>query len=224
MLSGGQIVVTRIDHANAGLALVAFGADGSPSLTFGSGGFATTTLGPDSASRPSVLAMPDGTCVVSGYVGSGGAQQMALWRFNADGSLDTAFGSGGIALGPVGYFGGQVTLAPNGDIVQLGVGGFGGGGTVAFYRNDGTLDASFGSGGESDFATMAPVALAFQPNGQIVVIGVTVNAAGGQGPSVLTRLNADGSLDTGFGQGGFAYDGGTETPRRPRISSRRQDP
>ena len=50
------------------------------------------------------------------------------------------------------------------------------------------------------------------PDGQIVVIGVTTNAAGSQGPSVLARLNADGSLDTGFGQGGFAYDGGTETP------------
>ncbi len=100
---------------------------------------------------------------------------------------------------------------------RLGVGGFGVGGTVAFYRNDGTLDASFGSGGESDFATMAPVALAFQPSGQIVVIGSTVNAAGGQGPSVLTRLNADGSLDTGFGQGGFAYDDGSETPESPNA-------
>jgi uncharacterized delta-60 repeat protein len=219
VLSGGQIVVsdTYGGFASAGLALVAFGADGSPSLAFGSGGIATTTLGPNSASRPSVLAMPDGTCVVSGYVGSGGAQQMTLWRFNADGSLDTAFGSGGMALGPAGFFGGGVTLAPNGDIVQVGSGGGGvngsGGGTVAFYRNDGTLDASFGSGGESDFATMAPLALAFQPSGQVVVIGVGFTA-GSQSPgsSVLTRLHADGSLDTGFGQGGFAYDGGTETP------------
>jgi uncharacterized delta-60 repeat protein len=213
VLSGGQIVVSGL--ANPGLALVAFGPDGSPSLTFGAGGFASTTLGPDSASRPSVLAMPDGTCVVSGYVGSGGAQQMTLWRFNADGSLDTAFGSGGIALGPAGYFGGQAMLAPNGDIVQLGTGGGGangaGGGTIAFYRNNGTLDASFGSAGETDFATIEPSALAFQPSGQIIVIGV-IWTGYLPGPSVLTRLNANGSLDTGFGQDGYAYDGGSESP------------
>ena len=126
--------------------------------------------------------MPDGTFVVGGEVGGFATQiNMALWRFNADGSLDTGFGSGGLALGPANYGGGQPTLAPNGDIVQLGGGGFGVGGTVAFYRNDGTLDASVGSGGESDFAAMDPFELAFQPSGQIVVIGVTVNAAGGQG-------------------------------------------
>ena len=215
VLNSGLIIVT-IDIGAAGVGLAAFGPDGSLSLTFGSGGFATTTVGPSSGGLSAPLAMPDGTFVVGGAVGDYASQiNMTLWRFNADGSLDTGFGSGGLALGPINYGGGQLTLAPNGDIVQLGVGGFGVGGTVAFYRNDGTLDASFGSGGESDFGTMAPVALAFQPSGQIVVIGVTVNAAGGQGPSVLTRLNADGSLDTGFGQGGFAYDGGSDTPETP---------
>jgi uncharacterized delta-60 repeat protein len=217
VLSGGEIVVSSSyeEGGSVGLDLAEFEPDGSPSLTFGAGGFAATTLGPNSASRPSILAMPDGTLVAGGYVGSGGVQQMALWRFNADGSMDTAFGSGGMALGPAPYFAnGQVSLAPNGDLVQLGTGGACktcGGGTVAFYRNDGTLDTSFGNSGESDLATVAPDALAFQPSGQIIVIGVMWNGQS-TGPSVLARLNANGSLDTGFGQSGFADDGGTESP------------
>ena len=50
---------------------------------------------------------------------------MALWGFNADGSIDTAFGSGGLALGPMGYYGKQIGLAPSGDIVQVGYVGVG---------------------------------------------------------------------------------------------------
>ena len=212
VLTGGQIVF--VNRYSQGLDVAAFSPNGSPSLTFGSGGFATTSLGPFGLGSENVLAMPEGTFVVGDSVGSGGAQQPALWRFNADGSLDTAFGSGGLALGPVGYFGyGSIALAPNGDIVQTGVGGAAGGiggGTILSYRNNGTLDPSFGSGGESDL-TFGPIALAFQPNGQLVVIG----QSGGDGSPVintLTRLNSDGTVDTSFGQNGSANDGGSETP------------
>jgi uncharacterized delta-60 repeat protein len=158
--------------------------------------------------------MPDGSCVVSGSVASAGAQQMALWRFNADGSLDTAFGSGGMALGPAPFFGyGQLSLAPNGDIAQFGSAGANpnatADGTLAFYRNNGTLDTSFGSSGESNFETLIPNALAFQPNGQIIIAGESPGNS-------LTRLNANGSLDAGFGQNGSVatspYNGGTESP------------
>src|SRR5262249_7399693 len=138
--SGGQIVLAG-GGGSAGVFLAAFGPDGSPSLTFGSGGIATTPGTAYSGGSYAVLAMPDGTYVVGGSIGAGGDQQPALWRFNADGSLDTAFGSGGLALGPVGDFGyGQVVLAPNGDIVQEGQGGVSDDGSlhppsVSFYRN-----------------------------------------------------------------------------------------
>ena len=95
--------------------------------------------------------------------------------------------------------------------MQTGVGGGGcdfclgyGGGTVAFYRNNGTLDTSFGTAGESDFASVAPGAVAFQSNGQVIASGAVFTGGSSPGSSVLTRLNADGSLDTGFGQDGFA--------------------
>jgi uncharacterized delta-60 repeat protein len=202
-LTDGQIVVTE-RYSSAGLVLAALGADGSPSLTFGSGGFASTTLGPLGSGDGQVVAMSDGTCVVSGSLGSGGAQQLALWRFNADGTLDTAFGSGGIALGlGMGDFGyGELSLAPNGDIVQLGEGGGGengsGGGVIAFYTNAGRPDTSFAQAGEFHFAAGGPTAVAFQPNGQLIAAGVSADGM----HITVTRLNADGSLDTHFGRQG----------------------
>ena len=42
---------------------------------------------------------------------------------------------------------------------------------VAAYGPTGTLDTSFGSGGETTFDSLYPAALAFQPNGQIIVAG-----------------------------------------------------
>jgi uncharacterized delta-60 repeat protein len=207
VLQSGQIVVTLgVGAEGPEILLADFGPDGSPSLTFGSGGLATTTIGPPSAAgtRSGPLAMPDGTFVVGGTIGSydsgfDDTLQMVLWRFNADGSLDTAFGSGGLALGPAGPYGQQISLAPNGDILQVGQEG-GAGGLIAAYLPAGTLDTSFGSAGETSFSSMYPSVLTFQPNGQIVV-------AGGDRQTNfldLARLNADGSVDTGFGRGGLA--------------------
>jgi uncharacterized delta-60 repeat protein len=227
VLSSGQIVVSLsfTGYSTTGtdeVLLADFGPDGSPSLTFGSGGLATSTLGPPNDAGPPISApveMPDGTIVGGDTIGGFNSGiddtlQLALWGFNADGSIDTAFGSGGLALGPMGYYGGQISLAPNGDIVQVGSIGDGGG-VVAAYGPTGTLDTSFGSGGETAFGSLYPQALAFQPNGQIIVAGQNIN--GNQVTYLgVARLDADGSVDTGFGQGGIVttagYQGGTEYP------------
>ena len=68
VLNSGLIVVTF--DIEPGFGLAAFGPDGSLSLTFGSGGFATTSVGPPGGSFSAPLAMPDGTFVVGGGVGS----------------------------------------------------------------------------------------------------------------------------------------------------------
>ncbi len=133
VLSSGQIVVSLsysgyyLSGAADEVLLADFGPDGSPSLTFGSGGLATSTLGPPDVVGGTPVELPDGSIVVSGGIGSYDSgydetTQMALWGFNADGSIDTAFGSGGLALGPMDYSGAQISLAPSGDIVQVGTG------------------------------------------------------------------------------------------------------
>ncbi len=231
VLSGGQILVSVVGPSE--ILLAEFGSDGSPELTFGSGGVLAAKFGVMPEVGTVLFPMPDGTFLLAGNIGSyvNNDLQMALGRFNADGSVDTAFGSQGLALAPFdnslySQDTGRPILASNGDIVQIGLDDLGNGltGTVIYYRNDGSLDPAFGSGGEV-FFTSAPEAVAFQPNGQLVIAGV--DSAGLNNNLVVTRLNADGSLDAGFGQNGSvttpAYQGGTEGPERDRVPARRPD-
>ena len=74
---------------------------GSLDPRFGVGGLVTTSfggVGRDSAAA--VLAQPDGKIVVVGDSVTAGfsSTEIALARYNRDGSLDTSFGSGGKVL------------------------------------------------------------------------------------------------------------------------------
>ncbi|OQP63188.1 hypothetical protein A3860_25190 [Niastella vici] len=82
--------------------------------------------------------------------------------------------------------------------------------TLTRYLSDGTLDASFGSGGvakvryDPDDNAIA-YALYIYPNNTILVAGYTWNDAGGTGYDfALTRLLEDGTVDPSFGTGGWA--------------------
>jgi hypothetical protein len=75
---------------------------GALDTTFGGTGVVTTSLtnGEDIASA--VLIQPwDSRIVVAGNIPSGNKTVMALTRYNADGTLDSTFGSGGKVLSKV---------------------------------------------------------------------------------------------------------------------------
>src|SRR5262245_39175424 len=119
-----------------------FNADGSPDLTFGTGGQVLTdfrdlgggTLAPGSQYAFSrdvandVTLQPDGKIVVVGHAGdfsgSGSSDGWRIARYNADGSLDTTFGNGvnmafadplwGAAVDRVVGNGGKIVVATNG--------------------------------------------------------------------------------------------------------------
>jgi uncharacterized delta-60 repeat protein len=105
----------------AGLGLARFNPDGTPDDTFGSGGVVVTSL-PDAPG--SVALQPDGSILVAGKqipVGPGG--NLVVVRFNAaDGSLDTSFGTNGVAATTGDLFNWDVAMAlePDGRIVLAG--------------------------------------------------------------------------------------------------------
>ena len=76
---------------------------------------------------------------------------------------------------------------------------------VARYFPDGSLDASFGTGGkvQIDFAGSTDNAsdVVIQPDGKIVVVGYATTA-GGSADFAVARLNPNGTLDTTFGRDG----------------------
>jgi uncharacterized delta-60 repeat protein len=198
--SDGKIVAAGLSGA-ADFALARYNADGSLDTGFGSGGKVTTDFGGSDAA--SALAIQsDGRIVAAGRSGSG---DFALARYNADGSLDPTFGSGGKVTTDLGGFDVALGVALQGDgkIVAVGGGGSGSDFLVARYKPDGSLDSTFGSGGlvTTDFGGFeAATAVALQGDGRIVVTGSTFS--GGFQQFVLARYNGDGSLDTTFGSGG----------------------
>ena len=201
--------------------LARFNADGSPDAGFGAGGKVTTDMVPGEQEEAlGVAIQADGKIVVVGYAGvdttppqPSQPANFALARYNADGSLDTSFGSGGkITSGVVGQAF-AVAIQPDGKIVVAGdftvptpLGNNFTDFALARYNTDGSLDASFGSGGRltTDLADGPNHAgnIVLQPNGAIVVSGKPVGSQPGLDHTDLARYNANGGLDGSFGAGG----------------------
>ena len=176
----------------------------------------TVGTGPNAA----VLAMalqPDGKVVIGGiFTSFNGVTRNGLARLNTDGSLDTSFDPGG------GLSGGEKTVSSiamqsDGKIL---VGGFFSaiaGVThmnIARLSTNGSLDGTFNPGTDDD-GFLAVSAVAVQTDGKIVLGGgfTHVNGVTRNG---ITRLNPDGSFDTGFNastgfQNGAAHPGATIT-------------
>ena len=148
-------------------------ASGSLDPTFNSGvGYSTLPISSDaigtyvSGYQPAEAVQADGDVVVvgSGTADGTGQTTFLITRFNADGTLDTTFGTGGIAQYPAGtttpaadQLGGVTSalLQPDGKIVLVGssVGSSTGSAFAAVRLNtDGSIDTTFGTGGTSRMA------------------------------------------------------------------------
>ncbi|HEX8369533.1 MAG TPA: FG-GAP-like repeat-containing protein [Pyrinomonadaceae bacterium] len=150
----------------------------------------------------------DGKIVAAGYGFDGARAVVTVARFNSNGSIDTTFGEQGAVVTPFTDFHGfanEVLVQPDGKILVT-AWTFGGFYKIIRYNSDGALDNSFGAMGIAtiQLSTIANVdvsfAMALQPDGKIIVGGGSTTPEG-SGAS-LVRLNADGTLDTAFGNGG----------------------
>ncbi len=126
---------------------------------------------------------------IDGNPGGIWAYQVALARFNADGSTDSTFGQAGQVVTPFPTGGMSATataLQTDGKIVVAGNSVRSGGGQHGFgvlrYNTDGSLDTSFGSGGLvqtfNGTGDSWASGVAFQADGQIVAAGRTNGSTG----------------------------------------------
>jgi uncharacterized delta-60 repeat protein len=185
--------------------------------SFGDGGKLTTAgIG---GSNSAMTLQKDGKIVMVG----GGFTGFVAARYNADGSIDPGFGSGGSVT--LDLSGGQlqqralgVAVQPDDKLVVVGetlrAAGTRGQFTFGLLRfsADGSLDPSFGSGGQ---VVDAPVvgsafAVAIQPDGKIVVAGSTPAAGDPNDFSdfIVARYTSAGVLDPTFGTGGVVITNG----------------
>jgi uncharacterized delta-60 repeat protein len=185
--SDGKIVIAG--QAGNRSALLRLTTNGTLDSSFGSGGVVISRIGGDINQIFTSLALQsDGKILVTA---SGCPPRDELARFNADGSLDTSFGSSGIASLSFRVF--AVTVQPDGKILATGenypVA------LMARLLSTGQLDTSFGSSGQAPLIASAS-SIALQSDGKILV------ASGGISSGSLARYNTDGSLDKSFGISG----------------------
>ena len=171
----------------------------------------------------------NGKIVVAGssYNIVNGGTSFAFTRYNSDGSLDTSFSLDGKVItsaGP-GIFGvDNFEIDANGKYLITSF-------SIAFnpvsstvtssnviarFNTDGTLDATFGTGGIistplSDGVTSnyynSGSSIALQANGSILNVGTLNNNINGLGEFILLRREANGALDTTFDSDGIVTTG-----------------
>jgi uncharacterized delta-60 repeat protein len=160
-----------------------------------------------------VAVQGDGKVIVAGSSVTATGTWVSLMRLQRDGSLDTAFGSNGKVITHVGTSGNDaanaIALQDDGKIVVAGSsqGATGLDFAVLRYNADGSLDGSFGTDGKVrvDFAgdTDRAWSVLVQNDGKILVGGEANTGSSATGVDfALLRLNANGSLDAGFGSNG----------------------
>jgi uncharacterized delta-60 repeat protein len=206
----GKLVVAgegTLPNNSAAVAMVRYNADGTLDNTFSGDG---KVLEAAVAGRAYAVALQsDGKIVVAGsapVTGGSDYGDMMVARFNVDGSLDSGFGTAGVTTFDLGIgtdVARNLVVLTDGSVVVAGEAQPSSGNTqtaVAKLDGNGDLDVSFGVAGKLAIpGANAGRGFALQSDGKLLLAGGTQSF-----PSsfVVMRLNADGSYDSGFGNGG----------------------
>jgi uncharacterized delta-60 repeat protein len=200
VLIGGSF--TTVNGALRG-GIARLNSDGSTDHTFGNG-----LAG---AGAYAIVVQSDGKVLVGGgFTAVNGVARRGFARLNSDGTLDTTFGNGMAGTDDRVT---SVALQSDGKVL---IGGFFGAvngvwrGHIARLNSDGSLDTTFGNGlagvnnglagVNNGLAGVNNLSMAVQSDGK-VLIGGSFTTVNGTARGNIARLNSDGSLDTGFGDG-----------------------
>lgn len=215
--SDGKIVVVGSSEVGSSsgdgnIALVRYSADGSLDTSFGSGGKVITVLGTGEDEANDVDIQTDGKIIVVGKSFNGKADDAAVVRYQANGTLDNTFGINGIATFPIDN-GGTVLygleLQEDGRILVAGSSHNGTYQNFALARllPSGILDNSFGNNGSGkiviSFGQVHSVAYSveIQASGNILLGGYAEKSTN-QPLFALARLLNNGTIDAAFGSNG----------------------
>lgn len=201
----GKIIAVGVSDGD--FAVTRYNVDGSLDTRFSGDGRVRTRL-PSDDGTSAVVVQGNGKIVVVGRIDL----DFGVIRYNPNGSRDQHFGTAGVVTTD---FSGDTDAAAAVALQRDGleerivvVGGTFGDIKLARYLDDGSLDASFGTGGR--VVTQAgrdetAHAVAVQPDGKIVVAGQALGPTSSRSDFMLVRFNSDGTLDEGFGTGGVVF-------------------
>jgi uncharacterized delta-60 repeat protein len=206
VLAGSAFTGVKSDFAVA-----RYKANGKPDNAFGTQGVATASVGPTGDAATGVGIDGAGRIVAAGFTQQPAGYDFGTVRWTAGGTLDAAFGAGGIVVTD---FNGGIDLARAGLVVQaddkpvvMGEAQFSSTPALglARYTVSGALDPTFGTGGKVTTLVFNTVndrlfGGTLQADGKIVGTGHAWT--GTRTDTVVARYNTDGTLDAGFGSGG----------------------
>ncbi|HEX4125784.1 MAG TPA: hypothetical protein VHY37_13745 [Tepidisphaeraceae bacterium] len=219
--SDGKTLVAGTNTAaggNEAFIVTRYNTDGSIDASFGAGGSVTLNVDGGNDELAGIALQSDGKIVLAGndqIDSTSSASHILLARLNADGTLDSTFGTGGkvVATGLApSETASAVQVGADGSIVVAGAGTNGQVGSYATsdilidrFNADGSADTTFADNGE--LLTQAPGStfseargLAIQSDGKIVISADGQSGiVGSQSSSTFVlRYNAAGALDSTF--------------------------
>jgi uncharacterized delta-60 repeat protein len=204
MQPDGKLVLVGYNGGLSNILLERFNIDGSLDVSFGENGVVQTPYR-NGLVMPSVASLaPNGKILIAGWGTVVNYEGLSdpwpiLAAYDADGTLDLSFGTGGIlTLAERGYPV-AMSILSDGKIVIVYSGRNGDQFRQLIRLNgDGSYDTTFGSDGGVPLAPgFDGAAFGTQPDGKMLLGG----AIGGT--SAVMRLNADGSPDIEFANGGI---------------------
>ena len=212
----GKIVM--VGGSTSDFVLARYNTNGSLDTTFGTNGFVTHSMlsGTSEEIARAVAIQADGKIVVAGHTGqfgrpgrpAGNRFDHAIVRYNANGSVDTTFGAGGVASALIGRIF-AMALQSDGGIIVVGDAPLPEDMMVARYNPNGNLDLTFGEGGFRLF-DLGPLgaelaeSVAVQSNDAIVLSGphTRPGETAREQHTAVVRLDAGGDPDATFGTAG----------------------
>ena len=214
LVPGGQIVVAGTSDANGSYDVVfaRFNANGILDTTFGTNGSVFVDTNGERNEALWLTQQADGKLIACGLVAPDpDSNFMQAVRVNANGTVDTTFGVAGVAIIDTGTMIGVSTTCaalPDGTLVLAGASGSSDDADLALAKltSAGILDHSFGVGGQASadlgrferIEAMLPLS-----DGKLGVAGTIKDGEfTRQSDIFIARFNANGSLDTTFGNNG----------------------
>lgn len=212
--SDGRIVVggIRYNDNNADIILIRYNPDGSIDKSFDTDGKVITDLGFDEQTKDLSI-YPNGKIVLGADYYDTAQSDIAILRYNIDGSLDKSFNATGIVFFDTGYdeYIGALNLQGDDKILVTGNQYKGTRSDILTTRinTDGKPDIGFNVFGyvttDLNLGRGLGTSVVQQMDGKILVSGIGDNSFGTNLRNALIRYLPSGMLDTTFGTRGIVY-------------------